>query len=1030
MARMKIFNSLEEEAFENPPIFNSIERKKFFDFPTTILDLVTSFKTTTNKIYFLVMFGYFKARKKFFFQKFHPTDIAWVGEKLKLETNLVDNSMYANETYYRHQKIILEFFGFRKFSQQAEDLIKSSISFMAKSQVKPKQMLLEVVSLLSREKFEIPSYNLLANTIVEQINVHKKELINLIEVHLTDDNRQLLDSLLDKDNLMNDPQHQLKIERARLTMLKKFFHSTKPSKIRSNIEDLQTLQKLYQELEAIILSLNLAPEAIRYYANIVIKSEIFQVSRRMDEDRYLHLIAFIVHQFFRLQDMLVDAMLHSVQNTLNVVQREHKEKYYEQRTQKHSSLQKIVDGIDKNVIDVLADIKGIIYHIDFDDMNKVSLIKKLLEDSEPQKNLVVQQIVELRQNTKSILQDKDFYSVLELKSVKLQNRVSPIVKQVNFDSVTSNTAIIKAINYYQQKEGNISQNAPIEFLEPLEKDLVIDSKAKFNPTMYKALLFIKTASAIKSGTLNLKSSYKYRSLNDYLISQQKWDKEKLQLLKQADLITFVDCQKTLQVLDKALDLQYNKTNKNIANSKNPFIKFRTNGTFHVETPKEQEVEASSLSRLFPEKKYVSLLEVLATVSKTTNFIDEFSHHQHKYNRAKPSDKTFLAGIIGLGCDIGEKKIAQISQQINEFELETTLNGYFYLSNIQSAIDRILTFVNKLELPNIYRLNSKNLHTSSDGQKFEVSIDSLNSNYSFKYFGKAKGVSIYSFIDERHLLFHSTVISSAEKEAHYAIDGLMNNDVIKSDIHSTDTAGYSEIIFGAMHLLGLSFAPRIKKFEKLQLYSFTKRKAYEQLHYKILPDAYIDVELIKSHWDDILRFIATVKLKHTTASQLFKRLNSYSKQHSLYRALKEFGKIVKTTFLLKYIDDVNFRQAIEKQLNKIESSQKFAKAISFGHNHEFIQAEKEEQETAEACRRLIKNAIICWNYLYLSKKIKEEKSTSKKIEMIQAIKNGSVVTWQHINLHGEYDFSEEKLQDSVGLLTSQNFDLKLNVLLGA
>ena len=51
-------------------------------------------------------------------------------------------------------------------------------------------------------------------------------------------------------------------------------------------------------------------------------------------------------------------------------------------------------------------------------------------------------------------------------------------------------------------------------------------------------------------------------------------------------------------------------------------------------------------------------------------------------------------------------------------------------------------------------------------------------------------------------------------------------------------------------------------------------------------------------------------------------------------------------------------------------------------------------------------------------------------MIKAIKNGSVITWQHINLHGEYDFSEEKMQDSVGLLTSQNFDLNLNVILGA
>ena len=83
-----------------------------------------------------------------------------------------------------------------------------------------------------------------------------------------------------------------------------------------------------------------------------------------------------------------------------------------------------------------------------------------------------------------------------------------------------------------------------------------------------------------------------------------------------------------------------------------------------------------------------------------------------------------------------------------------------------------------------------LHTSSDGQKFEVKVESLNANHSFKYFGKGKGVSVYSFIDERHLLFHSTVISAAEWESAYVIDDLMHNDVVKSDVHSTDTHGWN------------------------------------------------------------------------------------------------------------------------------------------------------------------------------------------------------------------------------------------------
>ena len=60
-----------------------------------------------------------------------------------------------------------------------------------------------------------------------------------------------------------------------------------------------------------------------------------------------------------------------------------------------------------------------------------------------------------------------------------------------------------------------------------------------------------------------------------------------------------------------------------------------------------------------------------------------------------------------------------------------------------------------------------------------------------------------------MLWHSLVFSAAECESAYVIDGLMRNDVVKSDIHSTDSHGYSEAIFAVIHLLGVSYAPRIK-----------------------------------------------------------------------------------------------------------------------------------------------------------------------------------------------------------------------------
>ena len=76
-----------------------------------------------------------------------------------------------------------------------------------------------------------------------------------------------------------------------------------------------------------------------------------------------------------------------------------------------------------------------------------------------------------------------------------------------------------------------------------------------------------------------------------------------------------------------------------------------------------------------------------------------------------------------------------------------------------------------------------------------------------------------------------------------------------------------------------------------------------------PVGYINTPLLLEQWDEILRFVTTMKLKETTASDLFRRLNSYSKQHSLYRALKTFGQILKSLFILRYLDDATLRQAV-------------------------------------------------------------------------------------------------------------------------
>lgn len=1014
MPRMNILNALEQEAFESPPELNSIERKRAFDFPRGILTIAQHLRMPSNRVCFLVSSGYFKATKRFFSHRLNRRDVKYVAEKIGLSISDVDLDAYDKQTLLRHQELILDFYGFRAFDQGARTLITEEIQTMVGSQLRPKLILLRAVDILIKEKVEVPTYHALADIILEEINTRKERLTQIIERELSSEARSLLDALLVQTPSSPGDATPSQTASYRLTLLKKLSQSTRPSRVKESVADLQLLQGVYHTLQPVLSTLGLNYEGIRYYAHSVIKSEIFQISRRSDEDRYLHLIAFIAHQYCRLQDNLVDVLLTVLQTYINTTQREHKERCYARRDQRSQAVNALVSCLDSDLLDVFSTIQILADADDLSDAQKLGRIRSVLHGQEPVRQQIQAHIDPLKQDLEGEQTGEDYYRILEARSVRIQNRISPILKAISFQGEATSADLMQAIEYFKEKDGILDSEAPVGFLRPTERNAVMREEGQLRVSLYKAFLFIHVMGAVKSGTLNLEHSYKYRPLDQYLLDRERWQRERTSLVQRAGLQDFAYPKHVLSQLDHVLQEQYTATNQNIHKGRNPFVTCTKDGTIRISTPKQEGTETEALQTLFPERHYISLPEVLSTVNRYSRFLEELQHGQQRYHRPKPPPRTFFAGITGLGCGIGTRKLSQISRQLDGAELEHTVNWYFSQDNLHAANDKVLSLVDRMELPNIYRRSPDALHTASDGQKFEVSADSLNANYSFKYFGRGKGVSVYSFIDERHLLFHSTVISAAERESAYVIDGLMHNEVVKSDIHSTDTHGYSEAIFGIMHLLGFSYAPRIKNLKRQRLYLFKSRQNIDRSWWALKPSGYINTELIEDNWDDILRFIATIQLKETTASDLFRRLNSYSKQHALYRALKAFGRTIKSIFILRYIDDLELRQAVEKQLNKVESAHRFARAISVGNPREFTQAEKHEQEIAEGCKRLIKNAIICWNYLYLTQKINEEDNPEHQQILLQAIARGSIVAWQHINLLGEYDFSEERLRDTVGI----------------
>jgi TnpA family transposase len=1006
MPKIRILSPAERKAFQLPPIFQLNEKTTYFEISDATKKILDVIRSPHHKVGFILQLGYFRRAGRFFSStQFHQQDITFVSKLLAIDHHKIAIEKYKDHNFRQDQQKILGIMGFQSFDCHAQSrlLLAQEVTRLVEKQIRPKMIIFYLSHFFFQKKIEKPSYQILAETILQTMTRFETELLSILERTLTKQHMEILDQLLPNIDLGKSIKSKSYYARAPLVALREFPLSSRPGKIKKSVDGFLTIKKIFESTQTALQPLSLSPNALKYYAVWVQKAKITQlVQINNPYKRYLYLLAFIAHQYYYRQDLLVDTLLQSVQSTLNRIEKKQHEEDKNTKQEKERATH-LLSMSYRDKTELLAKIHSIINIERLSAEEKVTQIKQLVSQEDRSDPAIAACIEKLDKQIINSLNETNFYNSLENQSLTLQKRLSRIIKNLDFNALNSKLSLLEAINHFRETDGEIGYNPPRSFLEQQTLSYLLDNKGKVRRSLYKSLLFVHIADAIKSGEINLMHSYRYLSIDEYLISKKSWQVNRQDYLDRAELGIYSSVKDTIAPIQKKLDEQYHTVNESINSGKNQHISFNKVGEVIVDTPKVEKIETLRIAELLKQENYISILDVLGMIDRLTDFSECLQHYRVVQQIKRPKPIIFYAGLMAKGCNIGLGKLASVSKGINGNTLETVVNWHFSNDHLMAANNRIIRFINKLALPNIMKRTLGKLHTSSDGQKRNVDLDSILANFSFKYHGSGRGVSIYDFIDERHVLFHSLVMSSAEREAAYVIDGIMCNDEIKSDVHSTDTHGYSDLVFSITHLLGISFAPRLAKIKKRTLYSFEKRNLYQKKGYKILPDQTINLRLIEDNWDDILRLVATIKLKENTASQILKRLSSYAKDNPLYKGLKEFGKLIKTMFLLAYMDNLELRQAIQKQLNKIELANKFSDAVFFDNNQEFKQGSREEQEISMSCKILLQNAIVLWNYLCLSQLLATAADPAKRDELLKIIKNGSIMSWQHINMLGEYDF---------------------------
>jgi TnpA family transposase len=175
-------------------------------------------------------------------------------------------------------------------------------------------------------------------------------------------------------------------------------------------------------------------------------------------------------------------------------------------------------------------------------------------------------------------------------------------------------------------------------------------------------------------------------------------------------------------------------------------------------------------------------------------------------------------------------------------------------------------------------------------------------------------------------------------------------------------------------------------------------------HQIKPIRKINQKLIIQEWENIQRIILSLASKATTQNIITRKLASYNRTNQTKQALWEYDNIIRSLYLLDFIDSQPLRQNVQQALNRGESYHQLKRAISFANFGKLRFKSEYEQNIWNECSRLLTNCILYYNLTLLSELVKE-KEKSKRFAEIEIIKQISPGSWQHINFMGRYEFKQ-------------------------
>lgn len=577
-----------------------------------------------------------------------------------------------------------------------------------------------------------------------------------------------------------------------------------------------------------------------------------------------------------------------------------------------------------------------------------------------------------------------------------------LLNAVTFEGTTVAAPTLAALNFLKGEEGKRRswKKAPTAFL-PKSWEWAVRPGGDLDPRAYRVCAAFMLHTLLKRREIFVTCSLRYGDPRAQLLQGEAWERLRSELVRSLGWST--DPKVELEALTERLDQAYWMTAATLKDNPAVRLQQQDGQTTLVISPLEALPVPESLLTLQTQVDArlpdIDLSELLLEVHAFTGFAHEFDHVSESSTKLSDFAVSLCAVLVAGACNLDLKAVAQPTHPaLTLSRLNWVRQQYLRADTLVRANACLVNAQAAWPLAAVW---DKGETASADGLRFTTPLRNTVAAPNSKYFASGRGITYYVLSSDQYTGLHGTVIPGTLRDSLYILAGLLEQQTsLKPREVMSDTAGYSDVVFGLFHLLGYQFSPRLADIGHTRYWRIDRQADYGDLN----PVArhQINTGLIAAHWDDLLRVAGSLKQGTVPAPEIMRVLGKNGSLSGLGRAVAEFGRIAKTLYLLAYVRDESYRRRIQTQLNRGEGIWTLARTIFHGKKGELRQRYREGMEDQLGALGLVVNAVVLWNTRYVGATLDwlqalGENAHPDDVARLSPLKYG------HINMLGRYHF---------------------------